>query len=86
LEDLVGAGPEFIGEATHGDGGDQEQEHPGCQGEEGVEGGVAVVEQVVVEDEEDKSVHDEKGADGEVAGETGEELSEFFFTNRPHGG
>ena len=86
LKDLVGAGSEFIGEAAHSDGGDQEQEHPGSQGEEGVEGGIAVVEQVVVEDEEGKSVHDQEGADGEVSGETGEELSEFFFTNGPHGG
>lgn len=84
LEDLVGAGAELFGEAAHGDGGDQEQEDPGCQGEEGVEGGVAVVEEVVVEDEEGESVHDQKDPDGQVSGESGEELSEFFFTNGPH--
>ncbi|MEY4892766.1 MAG: hypothetical protein RIQ34_1378, partial [Bacteroidota bacterium] len=84
LEDLVGAGAELVGEAAHGNGGDEEEQDPGGQGEEGVEGGIAVVEQVVVEYEEYESVHGQEDPDGQVSGKSGEELSEFFFTNGPH--
>ena len=80
LQEFQGAQAAFVGQHAHGQGRDEEEEHPRCQHKEAVELGIAAVEQVKFPGEEPQKQGSEhqKDAQNGVSRDGGEKTGNFF--------
>jgi len=76
----------FIGQAAHGNGGYQEQQHPGCQAEIVVQRSITKVKDIAIgKNEQQQSVDQQEYSQCNIPRKTAEKLLPFFFADHPHG-
>src|SRR5579859_1908066 len=85
LQGLVCSHAELIREAAHRDRGGQQEQDPGGQLEEFVQGGIAKGQDVGIgKNEEQQPVQEQEDDDGDITEKTAKELAKLFFTYCPH--